>query len=184
MRVRMMMTVAVAAMGLAVAGCHSGGSSPLTGDGVGALGATVRVNPNPAAPWAAYFTLQGGKAAHVLTGVSVTGAERAEIHESKMEGGLMTMAPINRLEIPAGAEVVFRSGGKHVMLFGVSDAARRAGRLTITLHFDGGADLPVELAFPPQTGDAVSGATSAVAPAATPAQAPVAVSPEQAHSGH
>lgn len=195
MRIGLMMTAAATAMGLALGGCHSSPATPLAGDGVGALGATVRVNPNPAAPWAAYFTLQGGAEPHVLTGVSVRGAERAELHESKMEGGVMTMATITRLEIPAREQVVLRSGGKHVMLFGVTEEARRMGTVTLTLHFDGGGDLPVELAFPPQVAGAASGApasgtvaTSSDAPIAAPVAPVTPVAPAAPaageHSGH
>ena len=173
MRMRMVMTAAATAMTLALAGCSGQGGSPLAGDGVGALGATVRVNPNPAAPWAAYFTIQGGKDAHVVTRVTVDGAERAEIHESKMEGGVMTMVPIERLEIPAREQVVLRSGGKHIMLFGVTDTARQSGHMTVTLHFEGGSDLPVALAFDP-----------AAAGAATPETTSNAAAPAGEHSGH
>jgi periplasmic copper chaperone A len=106
---------------------------------------SIRLNPNAAAPSAAYFTLTGGAMAQVLTGVSSPDLERAELHESKMEGGMMTMAAMPEVAVPAGGTVIFRQGGKHVMLFGISDAARAAGQLTLTLAFKDGQTVPVDV---------------------------------------
>ena len=129
---------------------------------VTATGATVRFNPNPAAPSAAYFTLTGGASDAVLIGASSPDLERAELHESRIDGSMMTMEPIAQLPIPAGTQVVFRQGGKHVMLFGISNAARTRGNLALNLDFADGPDQSVVLAFPPQ-------AAEAPAPAAPPA---------------
>lgn len=138
---------------------------------VTATGATVRFNPNALAPSAAYFTLTGGASDAVLIGASSPDLERAELHESRMDGGMMTMVPIARLPIPAGGQVVFRQGGKHVMLFGISEAARTRGNLTLTLDFADGPDQSVVLAFPPQT-DAAPAPTTPAAPPAHVAPAP------------
>ncbi|MEK6542325.1 MAG: copper chaperone PCu(A)C [Pseudomonadota bacterium] len=121
---------------------------------VTATGATVRFNPNALAPSAAYFTLTGGASDAVLIGASSPDLERAELHESRMDGGMMTMEPIARLPIPAGEQVVFRQGGKHVMLFGISEAARTRGNLALTLDFADGPDQSVVLAFPAQAAEA------------------------------
>lgn len=149
--VRCLTAVAAALMMLALplGGC-SEKPNPNASESVAVMGASVRTNPNASAPWAAYFTLLGGAEDRVLTGVTADGAGRAELHESRMEGGLMTMASLTDLSIPAGGEVVFRQGGKHVMLFDVTPEARAAGRMTATLSFDDGSRLPVELAFAPE----------------------------------
>lgn len=106
---------------------------------------SIRLNPNAAAPSAAYFTLTGGSTAQVLTGLISPEIERAELHESKMEGGMMSMAAMPEVAVPAGGTVIFRQGGKHVMLFGISDAARAAGKVTLTLTFKDGQSVPVEV---------------------------------------
>lgn len=142
-------SAALIALAIPLGGCGERPGST-AGESVAAMGASVRTNPNPAAPWAAYFTVKGGAEDRVITGVSVAGAGRAELHESRMTGGMMTMAPLARIPVPAGGDVVFRQGGKHVMLFDVTPGARIAGRMTLTLSFDDGSRLPVELAFAPQ----------------------------------
>lgn len=126
----------------------------------GVRGATLRLNPNPAAPSAAYFTLAAGHEARILTGASSADVERIEMHESMQSGGMASMAPLDRLTVPAEGEVVFAPGGKHLMLFGIKPAALAAGRLTIDLTFADGSTLPVAYAFDPAAGYASGNATA------------------------
>ncbi len=158
---------------LPLAACSGGGGSAdgdddarasrprvVAGENVAALGATVRLNANPEAPSAAYFTLIGGARDAVLTGASSPDLARAEMHETRTEGGVTTMAPLARLAVPAGAEVVFRQGGKHVMLFGISEAARARGTMTLMLSFEGNPPLEVTLALTPPDAAAAPGAAA------------------------
>ncbi len=102
------------------------------------------VKGNPAG---GYFTLvNNGDKAVTLAGVSVTGAARAEMHETK--GG--SMAPLASLEIKPGETVKFERGGKHVMAFDL-DAKLTAGTTSeITLTFADGDKLsaPLKLEAP------------------------------------
>ena len=106
--------------------------------------ATLRLNPNAAAPSAAYFTLTGGAADATLVSARSPDVGRIELHESKMEGGLMTMAPLGEVPVPAGGSVEFRQGGKHLMLFDISAAARAAGKVKLVLVFADGSTLEAE----------------------------------------
>lgn len=133
--------------------------------GVKVQSASVRLNPNPVAPSAAYFTIIGGAEAETLTRITSPDAKRVEMHESRMEGGLMTMAAVDHVEIPARGRVAFRQGGRHAMLFGISAAARTRGTLTLNLDFAEAPDASVVLAFPPQA----AGAPAPPAPTAPPA---------------
>lgn len=105
---------------------------------------SVKLNPNPAAPSAAYFTVKGGEVATTLTGVQSADIERAELHESRMDDGVMQMKSVADVDVPAGGEVRFRQGGLHVMLFGLTDAARAAGKVTLTISFADGTTRDVE----------------------------------------
>lgn len=135
--------------------------------------ASVKLNANPAAPSAAYFTVKGGEIATTITGVQTADAERAEIHESKMEGGMMRMNAIADVDVPANGEVRFEQGGLHVMLFGLSDAARAAGKVVLSISFADGTTRDVEAPLVSVTGTPVSTAASArqTAAAATPKSA-------------
>lgn len=162
--------------------------------------ASVKLNANPAGPSAAYFTVKGGEIATTITGVQTADAERAEIHESKMEGGMMRMNAIADVDVPANGEVRFEQGGLHVMLFGLTDAARAAGKIVLSISFADGTTRDVEAPLVSVTGTPVSVAAparrtaaaatpkSATASTATPAPAapPAAVEAENhdEHAGH
>lgn len=106
--------------------------------------AVVRLNANPEAPSAAYFTVTGGELPATITGVQSADVERAELHESMEHDGMMHMNAVTDVDVPAGGTVRFRQGGLHVMLFGVSDAARSARRLTLSIAFADGTSRDVE----------------------------------------
>ncbi len=51
-----------------------------------------------------------------VIGAAVEGFGRVEIHETKLEGGMMRMRPRPELLVPAGQSVRFAPGGLHMML--------------------------------------------------------------------
>ena len=95
-------------------------------------------------PGAAYFTVKGGAQLANLVAVSSPAVIRAEMHEMKDEGGMMTMAPLKDVAIPAGGTVEFKSGGKHVMLFDISPSVRSGGTLPLRLSFADGKTIEVK----------------------------------------
>jgi hypothetical protein len=106
-------------------------------------GGALRLSVTPDRPSAAYLTLTGGETAKVLTGVSSPDAERVEMHETKREGEMTMMAAVEQIEVPAGGEVAMRPGGLHLMLFGLSEAARSAGSVTLNLTYADGSSETV-----------------------------------------
>lgn len=106
-------------------------------------GGALRLSVTPDRPSAAYLTLTGGEAAKVLTAVSSPDAERVEMHETKREGEMTMMAAVERVEVPAGGEVAMRPGGLHLMLFGLKEAARSAGSVTLNLTYADGSSETV-----------------------------------------
>jgi copper(I)-binding protein len=63
----------------------------------------------------AYMHLTSSSNATV-TGVSSPAARTVEIHEMSMDGGVMKMRSVTRLELPAGKPVELKPGSYHVML--------------------------------------------------------------------
>ncbi|WP_447728886.1 copper chaperone PCu(A)C [Sphingomonas koreensis] len=108
--------------------------------------AWVRLPAVTGRPGAAYFTVKGGAQATSLVAVSSPAAIRAEIHEMKHEGEMMTMAPIRDVAVAAGAKVEFKSGGKHVMLFDLSPSVRAGGTIPLRLSFADGKTVEVNAA--------------------------------------
>ncbi len=99
-------------------------------------------------PWARASAMKGGNGAvymtlmnqgnngDVLLGVQTDVAEVAELHESKMEGDVMKMAPISNIELPAGSSVALETGGKHVMLINLKQELIPGETILLTLNFD------------------------------------------------
>lgn len=106
----------------------------------GIQNAWVRINPAPGRPAAGYFEMTNGAEADALVGAQVPGA-RVEMHTMTMDGGVMRMSPIERLALKPGEMVAFKSGGYHLMLFGLKDAGKT---VPITLVFASGARRTVE----------------------------------------
>jgi copper(I)-binding protein len=117
----------------------------------------VRLPAVAGRPAAAYFTLHGGKGGAILIGVSSPDAKSASLHESMTMNGMSSMAPLTQIAAPAGGEITFAPGGKHVMLFGLKPGIVPGG--TVRLHFafaDGktlDASLPAVSASAPAPGD-------------------------------
>lgn len=88
---------------------------------------------------AAYFTLANRATERiVLVGAHSDAATRTEIHETRIENGVMRMRPVTEVELPAGAEVRFEPGGLHVMLMGLQRDLVAGDSLELVLEFDDG----------------------------------------------
>ncbi|MBJ6121510.1 copper chaperone PCu(A)C [Sphingomonas sp. BT553] len=103
--------------------------------------AWVRLPAVEGRPGSGYFTLHGGAAATTLVAVSTDYAIRTEMHESMMSGGMATMAKIDSIPLPAGGEVTFQPGGRHLMLFGVSRDLKPGDNTLLTFTFADGSRI-------------------------------------------
>lgn len=108
--------------------------------------AYVRMNPNPAAPSAAYFTVQTGDAPVALREVLSEAAIRVEMHDTITEGGMMKMRQIDSVDIPAKSTMRFEPGGRHVMLWELNPQVVATGKVPMTLIFSNGDRIIVEAA--------------------------------------
>lgn len=106
--------------------------------------AYVRLSPNKDTPSAGYFVAHGGDSATQLRGVLTDYALKVEMHESMSQGGMMTMKPLDSVDIPAKSKVAFAPGGKHLMLWGVNDTAISRGKMTLTFLLANGDRLLVD----------------------------------------
>lgn len=85
-----------------------------------------------------------------LVGVQTPVAAIAEIHEMKMDGGVMKMGAVPALELPAGKTVELKPGGYHLMLMGLKQQLKGGDQvpLTLTLEGPGGQKETLELKLP------------------------------------
>jgi copper(I)-binding protein len=107
--------------------------------------ASIRMPLTDDAPGVAYFTIKGGAKPDRLLQISSPVAGRAEMHESKTEGGMMKMLPLtNGVDVPAGGTVSFEAKGKHVMLFGMKPKAKATSQIALTFTFASGTKLTTQ----------------------------------------
>ena len=71
-----------------------------------------------------------------LTGVRSPAAETAEVHQMKMENGMMRMRAIPSLELPAGKQVKLEPGGYHIMLFDLRRSLVAGQKIKLELTFE------------------------------------------------
>ncbi|WP_374682264.1 copper chaperone PCu(A)C [Accumulibacter sp.] len=77
------------------------------------------------------------KSGAALVGATSPAAAISEIHEMKMDGGVMKMRPVARLELPAGQTVQLAPGGYHVMLMKLKQPLKKGDSVPLTLHIEG-----------------------------------------------
>jgi periplasmic copper chaperone A len=63
-------------------------------------------------------------------------AKIVEIHEMKMEGGMMKMNAVDRLALPAGKAVDLKPGGYHVMLMDLVKPLKDGETVPLQLTFE------------------------------------------------
>ena len=122
---------------LAIAACAPKTDEPITD-------AKVRLPAVDGNPGAAYFTVHGGAKGRTLVRVQSSEAGRAEMHDMAMRDGMMVMAPIaSGIAVPAGGEVQFEPGGKHVMLFDMKSGLKPGDAIRLNFTFADGSTAEV-----------------------------------------
>ena len=149
MKVKVLLVVGLLAM--IVAGCVAppAASSPQgSGQGAGAgkvQAADVWARAAATGNSAAYMILRnGGEAADRLLKAESDVAEAVELHKSTMDGGMMKMAPVENVEVPAKGQAELEPGGLHVMLIGLKRELKPDEKIKLRLQFEKGGTQEVE----------------------------------------
>jgi copper(I)-binding protein len=82
-------------------------------------------------------------AALVAAGTPV--AARAELHSMSMDGGVMRMRALPRVELPAGKTVKLAPGGMHVMLVDLKQPLKAGDKVPLTLSVQSSGSAPTTL---------------------------------------
>ena len=82
-----------------------------------------------------YLTITDHGAPDQLTGVASIDADKAELHQSFNDNGVMKMRPVASLPIPSGKSVTLQPGGYHIMLMGLKHALSAGDSVPLTLDF-------------------------------------------------
>jgi copper(I)-binding protein len=94
---------------------------------------------------AVYLTIVNNTAqADRLTGAATDAAAAVEIHETTMENDVMSMHPVDGIDIAAGESVSLAPGGLHIMLIGLQRNLIAGEKLDLTLTFEKAGQVSVE----------------------------------------
>lgn len=93
---------------------------------------------------AVYLTVENtGMVPDTLTGVRTDAAESAGLHMSMEMDGMMHMAALRALPVPAQDTVMFRPMGAHLMLTRLKHPLADGDTVTVTLEFVSGKSIEV-----------------------------------------
>lgn len=96
--------------------------------------AWIRMMPPNVHATAAYASISVEGADRLLS-VRADIAEKAEIHETKMENGMMSMRPLVAIELDANALTELKPQGKHIMLIGLKRPLQEGEEVPLVLEF-------------------------------------------------
>ena len=85
---------------------------------------------------ALYFTLiNEGSSPDELVSVTADVAKLTEMHQSKVENGVVSMVPVETLNLPPGTTVVFQPKAYHVMMMMVARPLTLGDHIKFQLNF-------------------------------------------------
>ncbi len=77
-----------------------------------------------------------GKSNARLVGVTTPLTKTAEVHNMKMDNGVMKMYPVDGIEVPAGKTVKLAPGGYHLMLMNLQKPLNAGDKVPLQLTFE------------------------------------------------
>ena len=91
------------------------------------------------------MTLHSERADRLLGG-STPVAERFELHTMAMQGDVMQMRQLDKVDLPAGQKVELKPGGLHVMFIGLKQPLTVGSKVPVTLRFERAGEVKIEMA--------------------------------------
>ena len=93
----------------------------------------------------AYFVIENSGGPDRLKSVLCDIAANCSVHETTLSDGMARMSEVGGLTIPANSTTALKPGGLHVMLMNMNRALAIGDRFTVTLAFESGKTMPVEI---------------------------------------
>lgn len=109
-----------------------GCAAPAAGQPASVKDAWVRA-PAPGQQVAGAYMELASRSNLALISIASPVAGRVELHSMAVEGGVMRMRPVGRIELPAGKPVKLAPGGLHVMLMDLKQVLKPGDRVPLTL---------------------------------------------------
>jgi copper(I)-binding protein len=130
------------------AGAAMSGSAAMTASGSNSMtgGVTAPTDHPPRGNGAVYFTVvnEGGADDRVVRAETDV-AENVELHQTRMDNGVMKMEPVQGgIEVPAGGKVELKPGSYHVMLLGLRHDLNPGDRFPVMVELEKSGAITVE----------------------------------------
>ena len=141
---------------LAVVALAAGLCAPALAQSVEVKDAWIRSSVQGQKGTVAYMKITARESTRLIT-VATPVAGVADVHEMKMDGGVMTMRAVTGgLELPAGKTVELKPGGYHLMLMDLKAVLPKDSTVPLTLVFKDakGVQSKLELKVPVATAPA------------------------------
>lgn len=71
-----------------------------------------------------------------LVSVNSPAAATVEVHEMAMDGNVMKMRALQKLDLPAGKTVELKPGGFHIMFIDIKEPMKPGAKVPLTLTFE------------------------------------------------
>lgn len=95
---------------------------------------------------AAYMTIRNtGKVDDRLIGASSDFAQFVELHTTEERNGVMMMAPVKAVTIPARGQTEFKPGGLHIMFIKIKHGLNVGDKIKLTLEFEKSGKMDLEI---------------------------------------
>lgn len=102
----------------------------------------IRLAPGGVPMHAGFARIENGCASPVrIVGVSSPAYASAELHESRIDGGVSRMRPVPELRIAADGAAVLKPGGLHLMLLRPVSRLKPGSRVAVEFALAGGGRL-------------------------------------------
>ncbi len=107
----------------------------------------TRATPATAQSGGGFLTITNkGTTVDRLIAARSTASDKVEVHEMRMDGNVMRMRELEKgLEIPAGATVMLKPGGYHIMFMGLKAPFAKDTKVPVTLVFEKAGSLDIVL---------------------------------------
>lgn len=115
-------------------------TTPPHDDPIEVVNAYIPAPPTDTA--AAYVVFQNhGDEADRLVSATADVTDTVELHQTSMDGGTMTMAQVDGIDLPAGGELLMEPGGYHVMLIELTRELHEGDSVAMTFTFEHGGTV-------------------------------------------
>jgi copper(I)-binding protein len=142
-----MLLILVLWLGLAQPGlAQSSTPNAATAAGIAVEHAWARATTAAAKTGAAYFTIVNkGTAGDRLLSASSPASDRAQLHVTIEDHGVMKMRPMADLEIKPGTTVTLVPGRMHLMLIGLKAPLKLGETFSVTLTFEKAGSVEIQV---------------------------------------